>query len=187
MNCNIKIHKLTIKDVKSVAILDKKIFGDNTVCSKKFITGAIRSCDYNYVAKDDKNNIVGYIISTFLPDKNYHGRCLIGSDGKPVIKEIFTVCSLAVIEEMRNKKIATSLLKTFITNATKTINRITLQVRKSNKVAIALYKKHEFIYNRTLPMAYGDEDGIEMIYEIKRPKRKMDSTIENNKRIKLTE
>lgn len=70
------------------------------------------------------------------------------------------IINVAVLEEYRNKKIATSLIE-FIINNIKP-NKIMLEVRESNDKAINLYKKIGFNIIHTRKKYYGNEDALIM-------------------------
>jgi len=72
-----------------------------------------------------------------------------------------------VLENFRKQGIAESLLKFFVSHATKcNCTNITLEVRKSNDAAIKLYEKHGFKSVATRDKYYNGEDGILMIREM---------------------
>lgn len=73
---------------------------------------------------------------------------------------------LAVLPEHRRKGVASALLSHLLA-AAKGARRIKLEVRASNLVAQAFYKKHGFREAAFLPHYYEDgEDGILMIREL---------------------
>lgn len=67
-------------------------------------------------------------------------------------------------KEYRCQKIGTSLINFAITN--NNLKKINLEVRESNKVAIAFYQKLHFKTIRKIKKYYGNEDAIFMIREI---------------------
>ena len=70
---------------------------------------------------------------------------------------------IAVSEEYKNKGIGSELLKA-IENIN--IKNITLEVRKTNKIAIEFYKKNGYKVVAIRKNYYSDEDGYLMIKEI---------------------
>ena len=68
----------------------------------------------------------------------------------------------------RNKGIGNKLMMYFMELAKKLeVENITLEVRKSNNIAINLYKKYGFVEVAVRKYYYGDEDGILMEMKVK--------------------
>jgi len=83
------------------------------------------------------------------------------------IYDRFELDNIFVLEEYRNKGIASILLEYMIDDAkNKKINNITLEVREDNIKAIALYKKYGFIEKATRVNYYKDCNGILMEKEM---------------------
>jgi ribosomal-protein-alanine N-acetyltransferase len=67
---------------------------------------------------------------------------------------------LAVDEPFRQQGIAKKLLKIFIQKAVlRGVNRLTLEVRMSNNIAIQFYSKNKFKIVSTIPVYYKDGEG----------------------------
>ena len=77
---------------------------------------------------------------------------------------ILSIDYIVVDEEYRNLGIATKLLNE-MENRHKTVDNTTLEVRKSNIVALNFYKKNGFREVAIRKNYYKDEDGILMIKE----------------------
>ena len=79
----------------------------------------------------------------------------------------FELDNIYVLEKYRNKKIATLLMDTMISEGQKQkIRNITLEVREDNIKAINLYKKYGFIEKAIRNNYYGNCNGILMEKEI---------------------
>ena len=91
-------------------------------------------------------------------------------DGKRVgflkysyIYDRIEIDDLLVEEEYRNQGIWKKLMARLISIAIeKRVINITLEVRKSNDIAIKLYEKHGFRYVAVRKNYYGSEDGLLM-------------------------
>lgn len=83
-----------------------------------------------------------------------------------VIYERAEINYIFVVENYRGKKIASKLLEHMIQSC-KICNNITLEVRKSNSIAISLYKKYGFKEVATRENYYNKEDGILMMLVVK--------------------
>lgn len=79
-----------------------------------------------------------------------------------------TICQIAIHPELQGNKLGSELLKEVINDAyAKKIRTLTLEVRKSNTKAIALYKKHGFIASHIKEGYYTNgEDAIYMVLEV---------------------
>ena len=81
-----------------------------------------------------------------------------------------TIVQIAVIPEYRNRKIATLLLKemenTFPKDIEDVVENVTLEVRKSNEIAVNLYKKNG--YETIVEKKHYYPDGEDAIYMVKR-------------------
>lgn len=71
-----------------------------------------------------------------------------------------------VLETYRNKKVATKLLNEMIKNC-ESCDNITLEVRKSNSVALKLYTNYGFKEVAIRKNYYNNEDGILMMLVVK--------------------
>lgn len=92
----------------------------------------------------EKSNIIGYV--------NYYD-----------LYDRFELSYIYVVEDMRNKGIASKLLEHLISvGNSKKINNITLEVNSQNMDAIKLYSKYEFKEVAIRPKYYDGKDGILM-------------------------
>ena len=92
---------------------------------------------------------------------------IIGSLKYSLIYERIEIDNIFVNEKYRNKKIATKLMQCLIDIEYKNkVDNITLEVRKSNSVAIHLYTKFGFDSVAIRKFYYGDEDAILMIKKV---------------------
>lgn len=93
---------------------------------------------------------------------------IIGCLDYSLIYDRIEIDNIFVLEEYRNKKIGTLLIK-YLDKIAKENNliNITLEVRQSNFVAIHLYKKMGFIKVAIRKYYYGDEDAILMEKKVK--------------------
>lgn len=71
-----------------------------------------------------------------------------------------------VLENYRGKKIASKMLE-FMIKSCKICENITLEVRKSNSIAISLYRKFGFKEVAIRKNYYNNEDGILMMLVVK--------------------
>lgn len=84
-----------------------------------------------------------------------------------LIYERMEIDNIFVNVEYRGKGIATKLMKYLINMAySKKVDNITLEVRKSNNIAIHLYTKFGFEEVAIRKYYYGDEDAILMIKKV---------------------
>ena len=84
------------------------------------------------------------------------------------IYEKMEIENIFVKEEYRNQKIATKLMQKIINIALENdIYNITLEVRKSNKIAIKLYENFNFKQIAERKNYYGDEDALLMEMKVK--------------------
>lgn len=97
----------------------------------------------------DDNKTIGYLDYSLIYDR-------------------IEIDNIYVLEEYRNKKIATLLMQ-YLDNIAKKENaiNITLEVRESNFVAIHLYEKIGFTKVAIRKYYYGDEDAILMEKKVK--------------------
>ena len=71
-----------------------------------------------------------------------------------------------VLENYRGKKLASKMLE-FMIKSCKICENITLEVRKSNSIAISLYRKFGFKEVAIRKNYYNNEDGILMMLVVK--------------------
>ena len=80
-----------------------------------------------------------------------------------IIYDRMEIDNILVYELFRNKKIGTKLIEYIIKIAKENnLINITLEVRKSNDIAVHLYKKMGFKETAVRKYYYGDEDAILM-------------------------
>lgn len=80
-----------------------------------------------------------------------------------IIYDRMEIDNILVYKEFRNKKIGTKLMEYIIQIAkNNNLKNITLEVRKSNNIAISLYQKMGFKEIAIRKYYYGDEDAILM-------------------------
>lgn len=91
---------------------------------------------------------------------------IVGFLSYSIIYERVEINYIFVCENYRGKKIASKLLE-FMIESCKICENITLEVRKSNSVAISLYKKFGFEEVATREKYYNNEDGILMMLVVK--------------------
>lgn len=143
-----KISDMTLADIESCAALEKTIFAHSW--SKKSIEDTL-SVKENVclTAVDDNGDIAGYCIFTSS-------------------FEDADLCRIAVSDKYRRKHIAEKLLEAAFEKLKKIgINRVLLEVRKSNYPAIALYKKYDFKEIGVRKGYYSEpaEDGLVFLLE----------------------
>ena len=116
----------------------------------------------NTFQKDDVKNRFSTNIFTkvFIYLK---GKYIIGYIICDEIYNRMEIINIEVLNDYRNKHIASILLEKAIEKAVKKdIKSITLEVRASNDIAIHLYEKHGFIKKAIREKYYNGENGILM-------------------------
>lgn len=91
---------------------------------------------------------------------------IIGILSYSIIYERAEINYIFVLESYRGKKVASKMLD-YIIKTCKICDNITLEVRKSNNIAISLYKKYGFQEVAIRENYYNDEDGILMMLVVK--------------------
>lgn len=91
---------------------------------------------------------------------------IIGFLSYSVIYERAEINYIFVLESYRGKKVASKMLNYMISSC-KICDNITLEVRKSNSIAISLYKKFGFKEVAIRENYYNNEDGILMMLVVK--------------------
>ena len=92
----------------------------------------------------EKNNIIGFV--------NYYD-----------LYDRFEIVNINVIEQFRNKKIASKMMEYIIKKGYENnIKNITLEVDEKNQIAIKLYKKYNFVNVAMRKKYYNGSDGILM-------------------------
>lgn len=121
----ITVSKMTESDAVSLAEIDKIVFG-GSFTKEDFINYLDSSIYYFYVAKIDEK-AVGYI-------------------GYMLIADEADIINIGILPEYRGKSIGNMLMSAMIQELKKnSATCVHLEVRKSNSVAISLYKKYGFI------------------------------------------
>lgn len=100
-------------------------------------------------------------VIVYIEDNN-----VIGFLSYSIIYERAEINYIYVLESYRSQKIASKMLD-YMIRTCKICDNITLEVRKSNSIAISLYKKYGFKEVATRENYYNDEDGILMMLVVK--------------------
>ena len=140
----ITVSKMTEGDAISLAEIDKIVFG-GSFTKEDFINYLDSSIYYFYVAKIDEK-AVGYI-------------------GYMLIADEADIINIGILPEYRGKSIGNMLMSAMIQELKKnSATCVHLEVRKSNSVAISLYKKYGFIDTGVSKNHYKEptEDAIRM-------------------------
>lgn len=139
-----KIEKVCAQDVQRLFDIEQAVFNNDAFAlSKASLYYHVKHSVFFKVLVDKKT--VGYIL--WLKRKAY-----------------YRLYSLAVLEEYQGQKIATHLLQYSLKKST--VNSFSLEVKQSNKSAIALYEKFGFKKRKILKEYYPNEDGILMELEM---------------------
>ena len=140
----ITVSKMTEGDAASLAEIGKIVFG-GSFSKDDFINYLDSSIYYFYVAKIDEK-AVGYI-------------------GYMLIADEADIINIGILPEYRGKSISNMLMSAMIQELKKnSATCVHLEVRKSNSVAISLYKKYGFIDTGVSKNHYKEptEDAIRM-------------------------
>lgn len=106
---------------------------------------------------DNSGNPFSRTIEYLIEDK------VVGKLQYSLIYDRIEIDNLLVEEEYRKQKVATKLMSYLVSVAIENrVVNITLEVRKSNEIAIYLYKKFGFREIALRKYYYGDEDAILM-------------------------
>lgn len=100
-------------------------------------------------------------VIVYIEDNN-----VIGFLSYSIIYERVEINYIYVLESYRSQKIASKMLD-YMIRTCKICDNITLEVRKSNSIAISLYKKYGFKEVATRENYYNDEDGFLMMLVVK--------------------
>lgn len=134
------IRRADISDIIDIRNCNQECLPENytSFVYLSFLTGYPSA---QFVAEADKK-IVGYILTKINDDGSFH------------------ISSLAIKRQYRRSGIASALIKMVIKLSK---NKVTLEVRPSNKAALALYISSGFKHTRTEKKYYADgEDAWEM-------------------------
>lgn len=146
---NINIREMNKDDIDDVLEVEKTSF--STPWSKD-----------SFIKEITENKLAKYIIAE-VDEK------IVGYGGMWLILDEAHITNVAVSNEFRNRGIGQKIIDGLIDICRKLmINRITLEVRKSNNPAIKLYKNNGFIEIGIRPGYYADtkEDAIIMWKEM---------------------
>ena len=120
----INILPMEKKHIEQIAIIEKECF--SKPWSEKMIEVELYKEVSNFLVAVNQDKVVGYIGLHIISDQAY-------------------IANIAVLKEYRKQKVATKLLQTAEgLSIAYGANFITLEVRKSNKEAISLYKKEDY-------------------------------------------
>lgn len=141
----INIRQMLEKDIEDIVEIEKEAF--TTPWSKKAFTSEI-----------NENNLAYYLVAE-VDGKAvaYGGIWLVLNEGH--------ITNIAVKKEYKGKGIGNKIIEGLICHCIKSgIDNMTLEVRKSNQVAINLYEKYGFLDYGVRPKYYADdgEDAIIM-------------------------
>jgi len=130
------IRKAQKEDLKTIAKLESIIFDKNN------FPMSIRNLQYHLKV----NNMIAVVEI----DNTIAGYCLVF-----IRKKYARIYNIATNPDFRGKKVASTLLEHIISQ-TYGLEYISLEVRKDNIGAIALYEKYGFKTVKELPCYYGD-------------------------------
>lgn len=147
---NVVVRKMIIEDIDGVLDVEKKSF--TTPWSKDaFISEIKKNMLADYIVAEKDNKIVGYGGVWFIVDEGH-------------------ITNIATHPEVRGQGIGNVIVENIISMCReKDMERMTLEVRKSNEVAQSLYKKYGFESCGVRPKYYSDtkEDAVIMWKELK--------------------
>lgn len=135
-----------------------ELFSDDVTNIKKLEKAFPHLYNENQISNEFKNNpYTKYLI--YINEKKE----IIGFIRYDDIYERFEISYFEVLEKERNQGIGSKILEELIRIAkNKKIENITLEVRETNKTAIKVYKKYNFISIAIRKKYYGTENGILM-------------------------
>lgn len=119
----IKIEEMTSSDIEGIASIEKECFSEPW--SEQSLKAELKNKNAHFFVAQDKGKILGYVGAHC-----YSGECYISN--------------VAVFKEFQNQKIGSMLLKNLIDFMKNKCEFISLEVRKSNLLAIKLYEKFGF-------------------------------------------
>lgn len=131
------IRKFEKRDLRDILEIERNAFPKSSYDTSTFLYLCAAYPDLFLVYEEQK--VIGYVIS----DSTGH------------------IISIAVHPHHRRKGVGTKLIKETL----KKTRRARVEVRASNKVAQAFYRKLGFVETGIIPLYYGDEDALVMIIE----------------------
>lgn len=140
----INITTMTKEDIPAVCEIEQSCFSEPW--GETAFKDAFNSKIYQFFVAKSTDDVVGYI-------------------GMYTADNIGFICNVAVKNNFRGNKIATNLIRNLISySKSNSLKFITLEVRKSNFVAISLYKKFGFSLSGIRKVFYSNppEDAIIM-------------------------
>ncbi len=123
---NLSVKPMKKEDIKDVIAIEKSAYGEHHWSEESFMSELSNDLAKYYSAYDENGKLIGYCGSWHILEEAH-------------------ITNIAVLPEYRRKHIGERLLRTVIDNCYKDmVKYITLEVRVSNKPAIALYEKYGF-------------------------------------------
>lgn len=136
------IRKAEIKDLNQLKKLEGECFDKNIRENFEFV---LSNDNYVYFVNEEQNNIIAYV-------------------GASISYEQGDILSICVDETLRNKGIASSILKYLIEYLKdKKVNQLFLEVEEENLPAVNLYKKFGFKEINKRKNYYGNKTAIIML------------------------
>ena len=142
--CDILIQRSTFQDIPAMVLIENECFSEPW--SEKGFRSAFKDCISYFISAKANKILVGYAGMYNVLDEGY-------------------VYNLAVSEKFRGNKIGKKLIKNLLDySKNKNLSFLSLEVRKSNRIAIDLYEKtgFEIIGTRKDFYNFPKEDGIIM-------------------------
>lgn len=136
------IRKAEIKDLNQLKKLEGECFDKNIRENFEFV---LSNDNYVYFVNEEQNNIIAYV-------------------GASISYEQGDILSICVDSTLRNKGIASSILKYLIEYLKdKKVNQLFLEVEEENLPAVNLYKKFGFKEINKRKNYYGNKTAIIML------------------------
>lgn len=122
----LRIRPMIKDDINRIIEIEEAVYGSHHWSRDSFYSELTNNLAHYFTAINDKNIVVGYIGGWIIVDEAH-------------------VTNVSVHPDFRKNSYGEALLVHFIENAYKNeVKYITLEVRKSNVVAINLYEKYTF-------------------------------------------
>ncbi len=143
------IRKATLSDVLAIATLEKQTFPEPL--SESFIYDEIALNPFAYyIVYEENHEIIGYM-------------------GLRAVDEHAEVMNFAVSEPHRNMGVGSAILEHALTHLKQIkVSLLTLEVRRSNQGAQALYEKFGFKKSHIRKEYYINEDAIVYVKEVRK-------------------